>query len=333
MDISLHGGTMELSLNSQSAQALREFADAIPRAVERITNDTVKLISLYQSISEQLGVHRDDFYLVLLHIQKMQIISAEALEVLPIMMRKTADEIDDYIAGKSKVIIGQTFAADKEIHNHETIIKYFSESGRNVGVRQFRTDISEAQKWGKRNYVRWYRSLTKSQRKSIYEYSGDKVYQELNRLKRANLPLSTELSRINDDICTALKSAVLQEDIVVYRAISENALRELALYCSQDKIEAGACIQEAAFMSCSLVGNNKFTNSRENKFIFRLTVPSGLHAAYIGQLSAHPYEQEMLVDENHFIYITSVIECCRKEITEQTFDNDKVTVIDGVLTI
>ena len=97
MDISLHGGTMELSLNSQSAQALREFADAIPRAVERITNDTVKLISLYQSISEQLGVHRDDFYLVLLHIQKMQIISAEALEVLPIMMRKTADEIDDYI--------------------------------------------------------------------------------------------------------------------------------------------------------------------------------------------------------------------------------------------
>ena len=324
---------MKLALDSKSATALRELADAIPGAVANITDDTVKLITTYQAVSDKLGSHRTDFYLMLLHIQKAQTLSIEALEVLPTMMHETADKIDTYIATKPQVIMGRTVGADGTVHEHCTIVKFSSEASSFRGVQEFRTDASQAQHCGNKNYSTWQRSLTKSQRNSIYAYSGDDVYRELNSAKRACLPLSPDMARINEDINTALRNATLPNDVVVYRALSENAMRELALFCCQGNIEAGTSIQDAAFMSCSLIGNNAFTNDRSNKYIFRLAAPAGIHAAYIGNLSSHPYEQELLVDGDHFIHITSVTQCSRSEITGKPFDSDIVTVIDGILTI
>lgn len=89
---------MKLALDSKSATALRALADGIPGAIANITDDTVKLITVYQSVSDTLGSHRNDFYLMLLHIQKAQTLSVEALEILPSMMRETADKIEAYIA-------------------------------------------------------------------------------------------------------------------------------------------------------------------------------------------------------------------------------------------
>lgn len=91
---------MKLALNSESAAALRELADGIPTAIANITDDTIRLIDTFQSVSDMLGVHRDDFYLMLLHVQKAQMLSVEALEILPSMMRKTADKIDAYVASR-----------------------------------------------------------------------------------------------------------------------------------------------------------------------------------------------------------------------------------------
>lgn len=85
-------------MNRESAQALREYADIFPQALANITEATLKLISVYQSVSDTLGSHRNDFYGLLLHIRNAQALSVEALNTLPPMMRNSADKIDRYLA-------------------------------------------------------------------------------------------------------------------------------------------------------------------------------------------------------------------------------------------
>jgi hypothetical protein len=78
---------MKLSLNLESASALRELADSFPGVIANIANDTLKLVVVYQSVSDTLGSHRNDFHQMLLHIKKAQILSTEALEILPPMIK------------------------------------------------------------------------------------------------------------------------------------------------------------------------------------------------------------------------------------------------------
>lgn len=91
---------MKLALNSHSVNALRELADAIPMTIDNLTGETEKLIAAYQSVSDELGVHRNEFQLMLMHTQKALVNSREALEVLPQMMHRTADKIEAYIAAE-----------------------------------------------------------------------------------------------------------------------------------------------------------------------------------------------------------------------------------------
>lgn len=89
---------MVIALNSAGAQALRELANSLPVAVANILSSTERLVSVYQSVSEKVGVHSEDFRNMLMLIKSAQEKSAEAIEVLPPMMRKTAADIDDYVA-------------------------------------------------------------------------------------------------------------------------------------------------------------------------------------------------------------------------------------------
>lgn len=89
---------MILSLNHKSAMALREFAEAIPQAIQNISDDTDKLIGVYQSVQEKVGVHGDDFHNLLQSIEKVQKDAAQAMEALPHMLIETAVKIETYVS-------------------------------------------------------------------------------------------------------------------------------------------------------------------------------------------------------------------------------------------
>lgn len=89
---------MKLALNTQSAIALREFAESMPLAIENIVTATEKVVQVYQSVADTLGVHNQDFYEMLMHIKKAQENAADAIQTLPPMLNSTADKIDAYVA-------------------------------------------------------------------------------------------------------------------------------------------------------------------------------------------------------------------------------------------
>lgn len=94
---------MELALNTESAIALREFAQAMPLAIENITESTEKVVQVYQSVAEDVGPHNQDFYNMLLLIKSAQEAAAEAVQKLPTMLNNTADKIDAYVMAKSGI--------------------------------------------------------------------------------------------------------------------------------------------------------------------------------------------------------------------------------------
>lgn len=88
---------LTLGLNHEGATALREFAEAMPIAIRNIEEATEKIIRVYQSVADTLGVHDQDFYEMLIHIKNAQENAADAILILPTMMNTTADQIDNYV--------------------------------------------------------------------------------------------------------------------------------------------------------------------------------------------------------------------------------------------
>lgn len=89
---------MKLALNSKSSAALREFAQAMPLAMQNIVEETNTVFQVYQSVSETLGEHDQGFRDMLESIQKAQEEAMEAILALLPELNRTADKIDAYIA-------------------------------------------------------------------------------------------------------------------------------------------------------------------------------------------------------------------------------------------
>lgn len=94
---------MRLALNTESAIALREFAEAIPLAIENITESTEKVVQVYQSVAEDVGPHNQEFYDMLMLIKSAQEAAAGAVQELPPMLNATADKIDAYVAADPSI--------------------------------------------------------------------------------------------------------------------------------------------------------------------------------------------------------------------------------------
>ena len=94
---------MKLALNKESAEALRNFADAMPWAIAELASSTEKLMGVYQSVEGDVGEHRQDFLDMLTLIKRATLASQDAIQELPGMMRHTADMIDDYVDKHSSV--------------------------------------------------------------------------------------------------------------------------------------------------------------------------------------------------------------------------------------
>ena len=87
---------LRMMLSHEGANYLRDWAEAMPVAIQNIIASTEKVTSVYQSVSDSVGPHRAAFYQMLLNIKKMQEESVEALALLPKELQKTADKIDKY---------------------------------------------------------------------------------------------------------------------------------------------------------------------------------------------------------------------------------------------
>ena len=94
---------MKLTLTHEGAEALREFAGALPIAIDNIVTETGVLLNVYSAISERLGEHGQDFSDLLMHIKKAQQTALDAVAELPPKMEATASKIDSYVAARPKL--------------------------------------------------------------------------------------------------------------------------------------------------------------------------------------------------------------------------------------
>ncbi len=97
---------LEKFLTPEGAEALRQFAKAMPFAIENIAAATEKMDSTYGTIMEGLGTHAEDFKDILEYVRSAQKKAAEALEFLPPQLENTASKIDAYVAKKYGISSG-----------------------------------------------------------------------------------------------------------------------------------------------------------------------------------------------------------------------------------
>lgn len=269
----------------------------------------------------------------LIEVKMCTAVSGGTFSVRTKPYNKIGPQSDDQSLRPHIVLTGKSVGADGILHDYRTVI-YYSDRPRNIpNPFSFGCNSKQIQVWGDQHYSTWLLSLSHQERTAIENYTGEgnESYSILNTNLRAGVVLSGHEKDLVNNLHAALSRAALPHDVQVFRALDDNGVRELALYCNQGNLEAGASLQDSAFMSCSLLANNSFNTDSSNKYILRLSAPQGLHAAYVYKVSHFSTEQELLVDKDHSIYITGISKCSRKEITQNSWDNDEITVIDGVL--
>ena len=358
---------MKLALNTESANALREFGQAMPIAVANIVASTHKICSVYLSVADMLGVHRQSFYDMLMLIKKAQECSAEAIEALPTLLNSTADKIDQYVVkqtlleqkisaagtstgGITKVPSGK-ISIDENARIEYRPIEYvqLNQNGEiehlqydqpiyvdfdtvctiPEGVLSF-DDQKKAQSWAESEFRSWRERLTTEQEDSIKMYSGT-TYGTINKQSRFIERETDGIEEISRNIDEALSQAHLPCDMLVYRGLSEDAVLDMARHAG-GTLQSGSVINEMAFLSASMTPDTSFCNSSSS--IMRLIAVEGLHGAPLihGDLASVSNESEILFSRNHGILIQSVVRCPRSDIISGASD-DIITVIDGILTL
>ena len=110
---------MKLSLNEKSVDALRSFAEIIPKILDLLEENTEQLIGIYYNISDDLGPHCDMFEEMLHHIKQSKEISADSIEELSQMLKTTADKMESFIHHGASY--GTTNQPPRDIKNEYTI--------------------------------------------------------------------------------------------------------------------------------------------------------------------------------------------------------------------
>ena len=85
-----------LKLSFESAQLLRDFAEAMPIAISNIVESTEKLGEVYQTVADEVGPHATEIFDILMLIKGAQEETTELLQVLPIKLNDTADKIEEF---------------------------------------------------------------------------------------------------------------------------------------------------------------------------------------------------------------------------------------------
>ena len=118
-----------MSINMESVQALREFADKLPYVTNNMQEQTEHLMTIYNSVADKVGVHEQDFLALLMTVKKAEEFAAEAIEQLSPMLRQTADKMEIYINQnpKENVVSGEVSkvkeTVDFQVKNNEVARK------------------------------------------------------------------------------------------------------------------------------------------------------------------------------------------------------------------
>lgn len=96
----------QISISREGAQTLREFAQAMPYAVENLSQDTETLRRVFESVSEGLGEIEPDFADIVDLCSQAVANAQESIEGLPADLERTATAIDDYLNDHPEIDAG-----------------------------------------------------------------------------------------------------------------------------------------------------------------------------------------------------------------------------------
>lgn len=102
---------MRLSISKESASALREFANSMPKVMDNMENSTNNLLIIFNAVSESIGPHEQQFLELLETVRKAKEKSVDAIRELPYMLNSTADKMESYIGHGSS--IGSSILAEQ----------------------------------------------------------------------------------------------------------------------------------------------------------------------------------------------------------------------------
>lgn len=135
---------MRLSISKESVSALREFANSMPKVVERIESDTENLLNVMSSLSETVGPHEQQFFELLQTVKKAQEKASDAIKELPYMLNSTADKMESYIGHGSS--IGSAILAEQHdisIRYNQAIQSRLNDEGSNPHARRLYSEYSD----------------------------------------------------------------------------------------------------------------------------------------------------------------------------------------------
>lgn len=168
------------------------------------------------------------------------------------------------------------------------------------GYHKFRGG-EDADQWGENAFQDWRDGLSPEERKALRDY-GQEAHAEVNGALRSGGTPSTDVASDIANLDSALRRAVVPEDVAVYRRMSSPELT--ALFHSFDF--QGAQIQDDGFTSTTadkdilgeldlehLQGDHDFMTNLP--IVAQINVPAGTNGAYLGSLSSAPEEQELLL--------------------------------------
>lgn len=91
---------MQIAANYESVQALRDFAEAMPYAVNQIADETARLQERYRGLEEALGVRSASFEDVMSACMRATQSASNALSDLPEGLIATAGQLEEYLNKK-----------------------------------------------------------------------------------------------------------------------------------------------------------------------------------------------------------------------------------------
>ncbi|PHE82359.1 hypothetical protein COF80_28240 [Bacillus toyonensis] len=177
----------------------------------------------------------------------------------------------------------------------------------------FSSNIDDARKWGEENYKDWQDNLLKMEKEAITAYTGAK-YDPINQYLRENKGVLKDGEKLNTfikQIDSGLEKTVTSKSITVYKRVSEGVfnreygeLRSLqAPYIINDtvfqKIKEEFTNKDFighAFESTSLAKDpsKSYSNDRY-PILYKITVPEGIHGAFIEPISKYNDQLEFLI--------------------------------------
>ncbi len=200
-------------------------------------------------------------------------------------------------------------------------------------VKSFGNDKRAAQIWGEEAFGHWKDSLNIVEMQAFVDYKKElhphesSYYVNINNTLRGNDSFTDGNQMRYIRMHNALQRSSVPSDVIAYRAISQEALDSMM---GNAQIAGSDGLRDNGFMSCSLAGENVFTDDRD--IIMQLTIPEGTRGAYIGNIgNEYENECELLIDCGSSIFVTNTYEAPRNSITGYPQDTDMITIVEGVV--